>query len=376
MKKVLGVVLFSFFVACSIEDEMCINSFDCPENMVCNQLTGACEEDLADTGNTGDTGDTGDSGNTADTGNSGNTGNTGDSGNSGDTGDTGNTGNTGNTGDSGNSGNTGDTGNDETVNDPDQVDLDNEINDEASDEIPDEITDETVDETTDEAADEIVSDDDTAGPVTVVNYTFNSGAEGWTHQKIDSATASWPYDMWEQGSATSGPGSCHEGAGCFGFNLDGNYINCQRAQLISPAIDLSSYTGKSLKIEFMHWYNFWASPTASYDGGFVEFSNDGGTNWSQITGYSYPGTVKIYMGSGGYTCVSPTYYVTNKPGFTETSGGNWQKVEMDIPADMMTSTFKIRFVFSSGIQKNTTSQTPSDYSYPGWYIDDVTVMVK
>jgi hypothetical protein len=126
----------------------------------------------------------------------------------------------------------------------------------------------------------------------------------------------------------------------------------------------------------MHWYSFWASPTASYDGGFVEFSSNGGTSWSQITGYTYPGTVKIYKGSGLYTCDSASFYATNKPGFVQTSGGSWQKVEIDVPAEMITSTFKIRFVFSSGVQKSTSSQTPSNYSYPGWYIDDVSVMVK
>jgi len=343
-------------------------------------MTGTCEEDIANTGDTGDTGNTGD---TSDTANTADTGDTGDTGNSGDTADTGDTGNTGN------SGNTGDTAGDEAVIDED---ADTAVNDEDADTVPDETADEISDESADDLSDEVLTDtgeipdetvdditgdDDATGPVTVVNYSFNTDAQGWTHQKIDSATASWPYDMWEQGAATSGPGSCYEGAGCFGFNLDGNYINCQRAQLISPAIDLSAYTGQSLKLEFMHWYDFWASPTSYYDGGFVEFSGNGGTNWSQISGFTYPGIVKIKKEGGLFdpSCDSATFYATNKPGFVQTNSG-WTKAEIDIPAEMLTANFKIRFVFSSGIQKNTTSQDPATYSYPGWYVDDVIVAVK
>ncbi|HSW60614.1 MAG TPA: hypothetical protein VLJ60_07425, partial [bacterium] len=223
-------------------------------------------------------------------------------------------------------------------------------------------------------SDEETSDDDTTEPVVVASYTFEPGAEGWTHTKIDSATASWPYDWWAQGTASSGPNSCFEGTGCFGFNLTGNYINCQRAQLISPVIDLSSYAGQALKLEFMHWYNFWAAPTSYYDGGFVEFSSNNGTNWNQITGYTYPGTVKIKTSDGLlYSCDSASFYATNKPGFVQVSSG-WQKVEIDIPSEMITANFKIRYVFSSGVQKKTDSQTPSNYSHPGWYIDNVTIL--
>jgi hypothetical protein len=397
-RQMIIILLFTFIFAGSCiseEGDPCRNDWECPEGQYCNMdnpvydememdwfgechfkidcsedptvcpngykcINGYCEKDSGgDTGNTGNTGNTGD------------TGDTGDTGNTGDTGDTGDTGNTGDTGDTGNSGNTGDTG------EPDDEVVDTDHPDEEY--FDEDFTDE--EDFDEDFPDEDIADEDIIEPETIFHFSFDDGKEGWTHDKIDNPSNSWNYDMWAQGAPSSvGPSTCYEGTGCFGFNLTGNYINCNRAQLISPVIDLNSHTGEDLQLSFWHWHNFWASPTSWYDGGFVEFSSNGGTNWNQITGAGYPGTVKIKTDASTFLnpceCDSATFYAHNKPGFIQTTGGNWQQVSIDIPSEMIAENFRIRFVFSSGVQSCTTSSNPTNYSHAGWYIDEVRIQEK
>jgi hypothetical protein len=207
---------------------------------------------------------------------------------------------------------------------------------------------------------------------------FESGAAGWTHVVLDGASApGWPLDEWQVGAATSGPGSCRTGTGCWATRLDANYTSCERAALISPMIDLSMCAGDSVNVTFWSWHDFWTGtvsgkPETWYDGGLVEVSPNG-SSWQAVTpSPAYPGTVAINPNISSYSCVSQNnFYVHGKAGWVGTSGG-WKEVTVPIPTGALTSSFRLRFAFSSGVSfANNNAETNRSHTRPGWYIDDL-----
>jgi len=213
----------------------------------------------------------------------------------------------------------------------------------------------------------------------MLGVDFEGGAAGFTHALMDGADdvePDWPYDDWEVGKATSGPGSCHGGNGCWATKLDNNYTSCQRAELVSPAFDLSSCTGRDVKLSFWSWHDFWTGSyngTTWFDGGIVEISTDG-TTWSAVTPMpAYPGTVDINPNMGSsYACVLPTSFrVDGKQGFVG-NGGGWKLITIPVPSAMLTSTFRLRFIYGSGVSyASTNPETDRQHTRPGWYIDEI-----
>lgn len=207
---------------------------------------------------------------------------------------------------------------------------------------------------------------------------FETGTTGWTHMVLDGAVASgWPLDEWQVGTASSGPGGCHAGTKCWATRLDANYTSCERAALVSPATDLSACAGKTVKLSFWNWHDFWTGAVAGktgtwFDGGLLEVSADGST-WMPVTPMpAYPGTLAINGNISSFACVSQnSFYVNNKPGWMGTSGG-WQQVTVQVPAGAVTSTFRFRFAFSSGVSyAGNNAETNRAFTRPGWYVDDV-----
>ena len=214
----------------------------------------------------------------------------------------------------------------------------------------------------------------------MLGVNFEGGAAGWTHVVMDGAEdegVSWPFDEWNIGAATTvGPTSCREGTGCGATHLTKNYTSCSRAALISPTFDLSSCTGRDVKVSFWSWHSFWTgsySGTTWYDGGVVEISTNG-TTWSAVTPTpAYPGTIDINPDMGGsYECVIPnSFYVDGKQGFVG-NGNGWKLITVPIPANMLTSTFRIRFAYGSGVSNQSTNpETNRNFTAPGWYVDEL-----
>jgi hypothetical protein len=211
---------------------------------------------------------------------------------------------------------------------------------------------------------------------------FESGASGWTHAALDGASApGWPLDEWQVGTATSGPGSCHGGNTCWATRLDANYTSCQRAAVTSPSMDLSMCNGETVKLAFWSWHDFWTGTVQGksgtwFDGGIVEVSGDG-TTWLQVTpSPAYPGTVVINPNIGtGYQCVSPNnFHVNNQAGFVGASG-SWQQVTVALPAAAVTSAFRVRFAYSSGVSfQSTDPEVDRQHTRPGWYLDDLSFL--
>lgn len=143
-------------------------------------------------------------------------------------------------------------------------------------------------------------------------------------------SSSW---AWGAPSATPGPGAAHSAPNVWATNLSGNYNNGENSYITSPTIDLSTYTGLAPTIAFWHWYQ---SESNTYDWGSVEASKDGGATWNTI-----------WQKFG--TSVSPWSYKT-----------------LQLDPSYAVSNFQFRFHF----------QSDSSVSYPGWYIDDVSVLVS
>lgn len=209
-----------------------------------------------------------------------------------------------------------------------------------------------------------------------LQFDFEGSAEGFVHSlmpEVANSGVSWTYDHWEQGSVTAST-TCPSGQECFGTNLDGNYIQCQRAYLVSPPIDLSACAAESRDVSllFEHNYHFWSGNEGGlkFDGGLVEISADG-TNWQSAT-LLYPGTIAINPEISSFACIEKNnFYVNGKSGFVESSNG-WKSESFVIPSALATVTFQVRFVYASGVSSQTTDQVESMAgTEPGWFVDNL-----
>lgn len=204
-------------------------------------------------------------------------------------------------------------------------------------------------------------------------WDFESGSQGWTHTASDGAQAqasSWPFDPWGQGQDGNGL-DCPDGS-CFGAEIDENYAQCSRGELLSPSVDLSACSGQNVQLTFSHAFDFWTdtySGTKYFDGGIVELSGDGGSTWSVPAG-TYPGTLKILKAqTSSYKCVDAPYHADGKQGFVG-SQLVAQAFTVTVPAAMLTNKVRIRFSTAAGV--STQEVDPArDGTAAGWRIDDV-----
>ncbi|NOR49209.1 MAG: S8 family serine peptidase, partial [Methanosarcinaceae archaeon] len=186
-------------------------------------------------------------------------------------------------------------------------------------------------------------------PLSVLFYDDMETAGGWTH--------SGSGDNWESGTPLSGPGSAKSGTNVWATKLNGDYaINNMDARLTSPSIDLSIVS--SANLTFYHHYDMESTTDGSigYDGGILEASGDGGSSWTRITPV------------GGYPTDISTRY--NNPlgggsAYSHYSGAGWHYAVFDMSNYVGSSDAKIQFRFATDSSVN---------DYPGWYIDDVTVL--
>jgi len=206
---------------------------------------------------------------------------------------------------------------------------------------------------------------------------FESGLASWTHVILDNAepaNPAWPWDEWQHGTASSGPGSCHAGTNCWATRLETNYTACSRAALVSPQFDLSACVGRNVKLAFWSWYDFWTGTVSGstwFDGGILEVSTDNST-WTQVTPTpAYPGTIRIYPSGGGGCLLPNSFHVNAKPGWIGASAG-WKQVTVPIPASSLTPTFRFRFAYSTGVSSDCfNAEDCRVTARPGWYVDDV-----
>jgi hypothetical protein len=152
--------------------------------------------------------------------------------------------------------------------------------------------------------------------------------------------------QWGNPSNPEGPGTAHSGSNVWSTGLTANYsVGPLLSTLISPGITLD----ENATLSFWHWY----STEATYDGGNVKISNDGGGTWNLITpttGYNGPLSTAYENPIGG------------EEAFTGTSGG-WIEATFDLSAYSHSS---VSFKFDFG--------SDNSVAMVGWFIDDVTVI--
>ncbi len=209
-----------------------------------------------------------------------------------------------------------------------------------------------------------------------LRFDFEGSPQGFVHGKLPevSGESGWTFDHWEHGNAT-GP-SCPSGLECWGTNLDGNYIQCQRAYLVSPPIDLRACgeLGIEPTIRFEHNYHFWTGAfggSTHFDGGRVEISSDG-VSWQPVN-LNYPGTIDINPNMGGsFACVQQNNFsLDGLAGFVGDSGG-WVSENFTVPSNLATMRFQVRFVYSAGVSSQTTNQNQStNGTESGWFVDNL-----
>jgi hypothetical protein len=155
---------------------------------------------------------------------------------------------------------------------------------------------------------------------------------------------------WQWGVPTSGPGSAHSGTKVWATKLAGDYSSSSDSRLQSDGIDL--YSVSQATLTFWSWYAFEGTSTL-YDGGNVKISLNA-SDWSIITPVDgYDGTIS-----------SSNSGIPNEQGFATPSNGNfWHQETFDLTPYAGNKIF-LRFHFGSD----------GSVTYPGWYIDDLTVV--
>jgi len=150
--------------------------------------------------------------------------------------------------------------------------------------------------------------------------------------------------LWQWGSPTSGPGNAHSGVNVWATNLSGDYEASSNYTLDSPEITIGS---DDPTLSFWHWYD----TEASFDGGNVKISTDGGATWIVIEPVGgYPGTSNSS---------NPLY---PEPIFCGHDQGLWEQVTFDLSTYAgQTASFRWHLGSDGSVQ------------YPGWYIDDVDI---
>jgi len=152
-------------------------------------------------------------------------------------------------------------------------------------------------------------------------------------------------NTWEWGAFTSGPMAGYSGTNGWATSIGGDYPVSANTTLDTPAPFLVLEANAML--EFWHWYD----TEASYDGGNVKISIDGGGSWNVITPLTgYPGIA------------GATNPLSGEPIFCGHNQGFWELAQFDLSGYVGESVM-FRCHFGSDIS----------IVYPGWYIDNVTI---
>jgi RHS repeat-associated protein/uncharacterized repeat protein (TIGR01451 family) len=154
--------------------------------------------------------------------------------------------------------------------------------------------------------------------------SFESDPGGYTPD-ISGVTS------WQRGEPATGPGAAHSGQYVWATNPAGDYLASEDGLLVSPPINLGSYSGQR---PVLRWWQ-WLATEADHDYVSVDVSSSGGQGWGRIYG--------------------------EVSGNLDTTG--WREQRVALNTWDAVNDFRLRF------------RLRSDHTneYPGWYIDDVMI---
>ena len=158
-----------------------------------------------------------------------------------------------------------------------------------------------------------------AGSVTLLSENFEGAYTGW------ALSGDWQVGI----PSAVGPTTVPQGTRCAATNISGYYTTSSYTTLTSPAVTIPAIATQ-VTFSFFEWY----STMSSYDYLYLEISTNGGLSWSSLR-----------------TAVSGSSMI-------------WTQRSYDLTA-YKGSSVQVRFRLS-----------PSGYttSYPGWYIDSVSLV--
>ena len=211
------------------------------------------------------------------------------------------------------------------------------------------------------------------------HFDFESGEDGFDH----AATPGFDGDPWAVGLPSEG--GCHSGAACFATNLDGEYEGCTSATL-SRALDLSACagTGRRVQLRFWHYFSFQEQACQSFfgaercgytDGGTLQLSRDGGSEWMEAdTSLAYSGEIDTDMqssdssfwGNSFNSCRERPLIDGVRAWSDEILGRDWAQVTVELDEEHLVSDFALRFLVGSDAIGERF----------GWSIDDVEIWVE
>ena len=174
-----------------------------------------------------------------------------------------------------------------------------------------------------------------AVPVFSGTYDFDDANNPWGGWFSDRG-------IWEIGEPTTGPGIAFSGTNCIATKLDSNYPSIPDSRLISPVINLPNVVdGEEILLRFQQYFNY-----HNADKGMIQIQmidEEGGwTDWATLE-------TKI-----GYTT-------------------GWYHARIDLTS-FAGMTIRIGFYHEDNYED--TSGTWNNYTNPGWYIDDVVILVQ
>ncbi|WP_190277291.1 T9SS type A sorting domain-containing protein [Taibaiella lutea] len=140
-------------------------------------------------------------------------------------------------------------------------------------------------------------------------------------------------------------------------------FNADVSLTMNANVDLSTSTGAVLTFSHIACLESYA---AFSDKGIVEYSSDGGTNWTTFPASSYGGgATNLYNSQVGFSAFSYPDWITAFGAGSSSLPNNtlWKNELIYIPAAALTSQFKIRFrILSDG-----------SVTYYGWLLDNVSI---
>ncbi|CAG0936462.1 tRNA(Glu)-specific nuclease WapA [Thermoflexales bacterium] len=165
------------------------------------------------------------------------------------------------------------------------------------------------------------------------DLSYNVYAESFEGDPGGYSISLTGHTSWEPGEPTSGPGYAYSGSNVWATNLYGDYFENEDGYVVSPLIDLSSYSGERPVLRWQQWLE----TEAGLDLASLEVSNNDGQGWA-----------RVYGGVSG-----------------NVDTDDWRERQVVLNTWDATSDFRLRFRLSSDAVTQ----------YAGWYLDDVMVSV-
>jgi hypothetical protein len=194
-----------------------------------------------------------------------------------------------------------------------------------------------------------------------------SGGNGATttpnnHLTQSFETASLGFTPSTNATATANTTYYSNGSNSLLFNT--STVSATQSLTQDASMDLTGYASATLS--FSHIAAMESYLGAS-DWGAIQYSNDGGTNWSDFAISDYSGTSSTTVFAASQVRFSTTSYSDWSSVFTGTSAlpnnSLWKNEQFTIPVSALTSQFKIRFRY----------KTDGSVFYYGWLIDNIVV---